>query len=164
MCRRAIVCRPTVVEQVYCTDGRTRKLIFSCAPVSRRVLPPRRGKWCQGRGGWAGRRGGYEAYSSRSVHSHLSVERVEWSSRLVPHKTALDPPLGRRGRWPRQPVTPPADACLCICDACLCICDAWIFICEAFSTATTTALLLLLLMLLSLTTSRAASPQSMMHL
>ena len=71
--------------------------------------------------------GAYEAYSSRSVHSHLSVERVEWSSRLVPQRTALDTPLGRRGRWPRRPVTPPSDACLCICDACLCICDAWIF-------------------------------------
>ena len=55
--------------------------------------------------------GAYEAHSSRSVHSHPSVERAEWWSSLVEQMTALYAPLGRRGRRPRRPVGPPR--CFC---------------------------------------------------
>ena len=52
--------------------------------------------------------GAYEAYSSRSVHSHPERERWESWYYCPLQMTAIHHPLGRRGRWPRRPVTPPS--------------------------------------------------------
>ena len=52
--------------------------------------------------------GAYEAYSSRSVHSHLNLERLEWWAPEGRKRLLHTPPLGRRGRRPGPAVAPPS--------------------------------------------------------
>ena len=51
--------------------------------------------------------GAYEAYSSRSVHSHLNLERLEWWHHLGPQKTATYTPPRTQGTSPWARRRPP---------------------------------------------------------